>query len=319
MAVGLFWVAPLALKKPRKVSSFWLGAFLVALTLYVNSDQALNLKTVSLVNLWVAAGILGLGLCLGPLLYHYVRSATGYPFRKRQLLHYLPALVWSLLMGTAIALIQWKHLPLPTGQEPDHRWSNLPFDLQKGIYIVLILKTVWSHQKRLKEAFSTGGSGGFRWLVYLIFGTIFLWGLGLLSYFWALPWLEPVSTLASLVFFYFLGWYGLHQPLPPPARSAEKYVRSGMNPQDEALVAERLGQLMDGQKAYLKENLSLDDVASAVRCSPHWISQYINETLKLSFFDYINGLRVEEFLRLALHPDNDAARQILSSMRSHQP
>jgi AraC-like DNA-binding protein len=76
-----------------------------------------------------------------------------------------------------------------------------------------------------------------------------------------------------------------------------------MNPQDEALVAERLGQLMDGQKAYLKENLSLDDVASAVRCSPHWISQHINGTLKLSFFDYINGLRVEEFLRLARNPE----------------
>jgi AraC-like DNA-binding protein len=51
--------------------------------------------------------------------------------------------------------------------------------------------------------------------------------------------------------------------------------------------------------------LTLSQLAERVAIPSHHLSQLLNERLGLSFFDYVNRLRVEEVKRLLLDPKKD--------------
>lgn len=74
---------------------------------------------------------------------------------------------------------------------------------------------------------------------------------------------------------------------------AGKYAKSAMAPALAQEIAERLGRHVEVDKPYLECDLTLGDLAASVQATPHQLSQVLSTCLGLSFFDYINGLRVE--------------------------
>ena len=50
---------------------------------------------------------------------------------------------------------------------------------------------------------------------------------------------------------------------------------------------------MTTHQRYREGQLSLKQVADELRISPHALSQVLNQTLGVTFYDYINGYRVE--------------------------
>jgi YesN/AraC family two-component response regulator len=61
---------------------------------------------------------------------------------------------------------------------------------------------------------------------------------------------------------------------------------------------------MNTEKVFRESELSLADLARRLNTQPNYLSQVINEREGKNFYDYINSLRVEEFMHLVASPDS---------------
>jgi YesN/AraC family two-component response regulator len=82
-----------------------------------------------------------------------------------------------------------------------------------------------------------------------------------------------------------------------------KYKASPLNPYFAEECIKKLRRLMEDEKVYHDEKISLQSLAEKLSIPSHLLSQILNETLNQSFFDLINSYRVEE------------AKEILASSR----
>lgn len=121
------------------------------------------------------------------------------------------------------------------------------------------------------------------------------------------------SELGVVIVFYLMSYYGLRQPeifiqnnqyveLDKP--HSEKYLNSALS---ESLAVQLCNLIEDqvlDEKLYLKADLTLHDLACACGHSRHHVSQAINQSKNMSFFDFINQLRVMHAQQLLLsQPD----------------
>ncbi len=95
-------------------------------------------------------------------------------------------------------------------------------------------------------------------------------------------------------------------------RSQEETTSEQVNPAKKALLDEeqiqfhgqQLLELMDREKPFLDENLSLKSLAHPLNLSPNQLSLVLNEGLGKNFNSFVNQYRVEEFKRIAKDPIN---------------
>jgi AraC-like DNA-binding protein len=74
-----------------------------------------------------------------------------------------------------------------------------------------------------------------------------------------------------------------------------KYASSRLTEAEANQFVGKLNNFMVLEKPFLNPNLTLQQLASELKISTHYLSQIINEKFNLNFFDYINQFRVEEF------------------------
>jgi AraC-like DNA-binding protein len=87
--------------------------------------------------------------------------------------------------------------------------------------------------------------------------------------------------------------------------AAHKYARSGMTEAASGLIGDRLTRWVAQKRGYLDPDIKLSDLAESIGTSPQLLSQYLNDVLGLSFFDYINALRVAEIQKMMRDRGND--------------
>lgn len=87
--------------------------------------------------------------------------------------------------------------------------------------------------------------------------------------------------------------------------AAHKYARSGMTGAVSQLIGERLARWVAQERGYLDPDIKLIDLAESIGTSSQLLSQYLNDLLGMSFFDYINALRVAEIQRMMRDRGND--------------
>lgn len=75
--------------------------------------------------------------------------------------------------------------------------------------------------------------------------------------------------------------------------SGRKYEKSGLESEQLRTYKNRLENIMQQEQAYLRSDLTLPKLARDVNCSVNHLSQVINSGFGMSFFDYLNQLRVE--------------------------
>jgi YesN/AraC family two-component response regulator len=83
------------------------------------------------------------------------------------------------------------------------------------------------------------------------------------------------------------------QALTQKKDSAKKYQRSALGSEQSDRIAAKINTVMATDKLYLDANLSLQKLASYLAISPNYISQTLNETLSINFFDFVNQWRIE--------------------------
>ena len=80
-----------------------------------------------------------------------------------------------------------------------------------------------------------------------------------------------------------------------PAENISVYAR--LNKQEIQSHVAALSEVMDKEKMYLHETLSLRTLATRLKIDPNLVSYVLNNVLHKSFYDYVNEFRIEEVRR----------------------
>ncbi|WP_100642479.1 helix-turn-helix domain-containing protein [Alteromonas facilis] len=300
--------------------SAMLAAFVVALTTHF-------LTITNLWQTWVHVYLLASTsvFLFGPFLYFYVQQLTQPEdqFSFKKLWHFLPFLLNLMLFVPMLSLPSEELIAgIMAGQDSDRTLSSLALPLIK--IAVLIGYTLYSlrlwllHNHRVKQQFSDLENKSLIWLRnllvgFLVFESLFLLMTLFQSHAFALPnEIDSVLSLILVALIFMTGFYGLHQPeifrsahtprstthepLLSTTDDDEKASVSASSNLNEALkgeIAERLNHAMRSEKIYLERFLDLRGLAAKCAVSPHQLSEYLNDTLKVNFYDYVNQHRVE--------------------------
>lgn len=87
-----------------------------------------------------------------------------------------------------------------------------------------------------------------------------------------------------------------------PFDKKKKYKESAINPQFAEVCIKRLNYLVENEKIYLDENISLQSLAEKLNIQPYQLSQLLNEKMNQSFSDFINSYRIEEAKKILAGP-----------------
>jgi AraC-like DNA-binding protein len=268
-------------------------------------------------------------LLFGPVWYLYTRLLTS-PERQlsqKDALHFLPALAGFVqLTPYLLKSAEWK-IGLMEGTR------QIPADLIAGsflmsvhglVYLSMTLVLLRRHVVRLLDLFSDLQRKDLRWLrtITLIIGLIWLLITGLqvlrLSGADVPENLGPVGGSGVAVLILVTGYLGLrqteifdavpHRVEPQPAGETQEggYKKPGLTTERRAEILEYLRVEMEEKRSYLKPSLTLRDLAQRLSVSEHHLSEAVNTGLGKSFFDMVNGYRVEEVKRRLQDPKNSS-------------
>ncbi len=289
--------------------------------------------------------IIGVNLPLeylfGPCIYLYIKTLTQpEEFRRKELLHFIPALISILLLLPFYQLdfeSKWRIVDhyLTTSSWPDAVSFVLPvYIVTAGVSFMLYLlagyRLLRAHQSRVKHYFSYAEKVTLSWFSHFFW--VFAIFLGFfLVFVLSLDSLEIVSHIAHVLYIftlfaiYYLGIGALLQPAiyaqnptssQPATRlnsgsgpdccsdSSIKYQKSALDQQRQRQINLRLQQLMEDEKPYLNADLTLPKLAQALSISRNHLSQTLNDYLGLNFFEFIAGYRVAHAKMLLIHAEN---------------
>ncbi len=92
------------------------------------------------------------------------------------------------------------------------------------------------------------------------------------------------------------------------------YVRSTLSGIDSESISRHLIELMENEKMFADEDLSLKRMAYELSISPHQLSQLLNEKLHSNFNSFVNRYRVDEAKKMLVEEPNRSLMSICSGV-----
>ena len=283
-------------------------------------------------------------LLYGPLIYLYVAQLTSPATQrpvKRNYWHFLPALVGIVALLPFFLMDGSEKLEFTEtirsggaieNDAPQALIAQLGFTLfmlgtvvQLGLYLFFSIRRLVVHSKSIKNEFSDIDRINLAWLRNLLLGLscIFLLYLGdqFFPDLMGMNVLGDLITVVAVILIYAMGYLGIRQPeiftqaiVSQQAATAEsadrvedKYRRSGLDQETSRVFLDELTGPMEANRPYLDGDLVLPQLAQQLGISANYLSQVINEQLKVNFYDFVNGYRVEEAMRLIRNSGQDKA------------
>lgn len=178
------------------------------------------------------------------------------------------------------------------------------------IYLFLTVKESFNYNKKLKQSYSNIDQINLKWLRYLIGGTFVVWLVVFIAY--LLNFIYGDAFQANMliyvvlsVFLYSLGIKTLKQPVVHFENGAAKnlvneaqYKKSGLTDDDAEFYIGKLISLMEKDKPYLNNKISLGELSAMINISSHNLSEIINRKLDQNFYDFINSYRIKEVIKM---------------------
>jgi AraC-like DNA-binding protein len=300
----LFSFFLLTLKKGKRLSNFILTVFLLSKAFGIINYLILRFE---IRNADIYFILLPFIFLYGPSLYFYVRSLAyrDFSFRLAHALHLIPFLLVSIYF-TAIYHVQsiTTKIGILTGLR-----DGLPIQaiFMISFYHILIFCylaasffILFNYRNQLKKIFSSTEKINLSWLNYVLFGFSLIWIIDVSIFILdrlSVPhsFLDGSALVLIFIFANIILYEGLKQPeIFNGIEEKAKYTHSRLTQHDKDQYLKRLRSYMLGEKSYLNPSLTINELASKISIPPRDLSQIINESLGVNFFDFVNSYRVEE-------------------------
>lgn len=261
----------------------------------------------------------------GPIFYIYTLLVTRKEekFKLRLLLHFIPFVVVYLYASPFYLLSYDEKLVRIKEFMTIVQWDMEIISVFKPIhgilYTWLSLRIISEFSERLKISFSNIDKKKLDWLKYLIMSTMIVWVvvaiviltgliLGYQDVFY-----DVIIYFFVSVLIYAIGYGALNHAEVLNQTELEidamqdqvkdKYEKSNLRDEDINRLKDDLLEIMRTKKLYLKNDLTLGNLADELGITNHNLSEVISKAFNKNFYDLINSYRVEEFKELVKNPD----------------
>lgn len=267
---------------------------------------------------------LPLPLVQGPFLFLYVAALTNQLGKNKWeiLYHFLPPIAFFVyllpfaLLPTNQKIYVFMHNGI--GYELFMKISLVCVTISGVVYVIWSWMLLRKHGKNILNQFSYQEKINLDWLQYLIYGIGFIWTIILFKGG------DNLIFFAVVLFVLFIGYFGIKQVgiftvqpvgiIPTLKNQKEeigdlaiekvKYAKSRLSEETANQLHTDLKKLMATEKLFKEPELTLSDLANRLTIHPNYLSQVINEKEGVNFYDYVNSLRVEEFIKQIALPEN---------------
>jgi AraC-like DNA-binding protein len=278
-------------------------------------------------------------LLAGPLLYLYVRSFKEAITWKKAWPHFVLFALYVVIDYQLFIL--WsdqyppgKIVPVEILHKPTSILRVVVRLVQMVVYAFLARRALATYQRSISQLFSETSKVDLSWVRWLINGFLIL--VLILVGFYLIVLQNPeqvkfiilINTAVLTPYLYIVTFKGATQPtlwqtqlgtnkeqiqedllevekLDMASTAAEqKDEKNSLSTEKLNDIVARTVAIMDHQRLYLQSELTLQNIADHLKIPAYQVSQAINEGLNKTFYDLVNGYRVEEAKRLLLDPKN---------------
>ena len=304
----------LSLKKGKRLCNVILAVFLLSKALGIINYLVLRFE---IKNPHIYFVLLPFAFLYGPSIYFYTRSLAyrDFAFKKVHAIHLLPFLSVGIYF-TVIYHIQstTTKVEILTGLR-----EGLPI---QAIFITSVLHILifgyllaffhilLNYRLQLKSFFSSTEKINLSWLSYVLFGYSVIWLLDASSFILgrlSLPtsFLNALAIVLIFIFANIIVFKGLKQPeIFNGIEEKQKYRHSKLTQPEKDRHIEKLQSHMLEEKPYLNPSLTINELSRNISIPPRDLSQIINESLGMNFFDFVNSFRIEEAKRFLTDSSN---------------
>jgi len=278
-----------------------------------------------------------LPLLIGPLLYLYVKSLQQQISIRKSLVHFIFFPVYIIASYFWFVHLNENYpsgsaLPIETFLKPQAIiLCAIPY-LHLLLYYFVARREMKNYRRSIRQLFSETAKMNMGWINWLINGFLFVVVSGLVIYMLMVKYPEHFTMLYFITmaivtpYIYITTYKGITQSTlwikrqDAPEENcenqmlfvpAEKNITGKNKPQKEETNNPKLGEIvrkiktvMEEEKLYQEPELTLQHIANKLQFPTYQVSQAINDGLKKSFYDLINGYRVDEAKLLLLNPKN---------------
>jgi AraC-like DNA-binding protein len=271
-----------------------------------------------------------------PAIYFYVRRLTTdtFRFQWKMILHFLPALLSLLFSSYFVSILpESTKYELLKGNQPGLS-DLLPIIIIYGLSILLMVIQVigysihmfillYRHDKNLENIYSSKDEVSLKWLkIFVILYVSYCLYEVLVLIINGVPVNETIYYSIISLHVFVVGIFGIRQrdiywdasPNEKDDTITEEPVKTQFSGEkkssgiSEMLMNEtilKLEHLMNIEKRYRDEELSLYDLSNELKINRNYLSQIINEHYNGNFYNYINQFRIEEAKAMLLDPKFD--------------
>ncbi len=168
-------------------------------------------------------------------------------------------------------------------------------------FVIYMVYAVKRYNRLLSENLSNIEHVHVRWLkgvAVMLAACLVVWIISCYNSSWVMDSFYQVMLLGLWVVTLY---YADRQHAPQLVVIPQEGVKLANENQVAALLERKLQQLMHDEREWMNPHLTLSDLASHVGTNRTYLSNYLNNTLHTTFYDYVNGFR----LRAALEQLND--------------
>jgi AraC-like DNA-binding protein len=295
-------------KKGRRLSHIILAVFFASKALGMINHLILRLNLASYL-LYFA--LVPFAFLYGPSLYYFIRSAVdkNFSFKKKDVLHLVPFFLCALYF-TATYYFRGAERKAQIWNAFQDRLPIQAISLI-GVLFLLVLGYILasflvlrSHLRELENVCSRFDQARLDWLQFILFGFAFIWALDIVSFTLSVAALSspPVLNSSVIVLLFIFASVTVFKGLKEPeifngSEEISKYRHSKLTRIEGEQYLRRLLLSMRIDKPFLDPDLTIVKLGRRLAIPPRYLSQVINEFLKINFHDFVNSYRVEEVKR----------------------
>jgi AraC-like DNA-binding protein len=277
-------------------------------------------------------------LIVGPLMLFYIRSFKETITWRKAFPHLIMFLIYCGFLywwaGRAMRLYpDSKEIPPAMLVGPVPMAIFLVRYGQMMVYYFLARRQLISYQRSINQLFSDTSRINLRWGWWLINGYAGIIISATILFFLMRIYPENFNLLFSITiavgtpYIYITSFKGISQPTIWQLKTDENkeelekeivetesldksLIEKNKSPRnaviDEKLeeIVKKINMAMEEEKIYQETELTLHQLSTHLQFPSHQVSQAINDGLNKTFYDLVNGYRVEEAKRLLLNPKN---------------